>query len=511
MPESKPTPAPGPCLLVPGLCGSVLHVRGVGEEGEGRREWIVAERADAAFRALWGRYCPDSREIQSLTQEEVIIPTGGLNDGGLYACDLLDPSLNILPPAALRYFHTLIQTMTREWGHVPGHTLHGFPYDFRQSNLRHLEALLAKLERISGANGGVKVDVISHSMGGLVVKLLLAKYPTQCARLVRSWVAIAAPFNGAPGFTADALLTGVQFVSGWANYFFVQRETLRQMVCQAPSIFELLPSGDMDWGHEAGTPRVTIRLTGPVDELSDEDTIPVVAPQAAAAATVVAGEGEKEGSEGDEEEAPVEGSRYTFNIADDGLRELMRLCMRDNEVTLQEKGIPLPLVDEILDHAMEMRSLLAKAELPPDCKMLNLFGTGLPTPFSCAYGTEAAPLQSLASLSDGSTTAVFETLDGDGTVPAVSARRDGLAAFQRVGLTGDHRQLMELPASLDLIHGFLSEVANDEAVSVGDEGDELEGHGERRHLSHFYTGMRYWPYCTEPDELPEVEGGWLMV
>jgi hypothetical protein len=57
-----------------------------------------------------------------------------------------------------------------------------------------------------------------------------------------------------------------------------------------------------------------------VDELSDEDTIPVVAPQAAAAATVVAGEGEKEGSEGDEEEAPVEGSRYTFNIADDGLR-----------------------------------------------------------------------------------------------------------------------------------------------------------------------------------------------
>jgi hypothetical protein len=70
---------------------------------------------------------------------------------------------------------------------------------------------------------------------------------------------------------------------------------------------------------------------------------------------------------------------------------------------------------------------------------------------------------------------------------------------------------MELPASLDLIHGFLSEVANDEAVSVGDEGDELEGHGERRHLSHFYTGMRYWPYCTEPDELPEVEGGWLMV
>lgn len=82
------------------------------------------------------------------------------------------------------------------------------PLGRRQSNLRHLELLLAKLQAVSEANGGAKVDVVSHSMGGLVVKALLARYPDECARLLRSWVAIAAPFNGAPGFVADALLSG---------------------------------------------------------------------------------------------------------------------------------------------------------------------------------------------------------------------------------------------------------------------------------------------------------------
>lgn len=78
----------------------------------------------------------------------------------------------------------------------------------RQSNMHHLPALLQKLEEVSEHGGGAKVDVITHSMGGILFKLFLAKYPAEFARLVRSWVAIAAPFNGAPGFAADAFITG---------------------------------------------------------------------------------------------------------------------------------------------------------------------------------------------------------------------------------------------------------------------------------------------------------------
>jgi pimeloyl-ACP methyl ester carboxylesterase len=55
------------------------------------------------------------------------------------------------------------------------------------------------------------VDVITHSMGGLVLRSFLAARPDAYQRLVRKWIAIASPFGGTPGFGMDALMTGVQF------------------------------------------------------------------------------------------------------------------------------------------------------------------------------------------------------------------------------------------------------------------------------------------------------------
>lgn len=61
---------------------------------------------------------------------QVLCPTGGYADGGLYALDILDPSLSYVAPASLRYYHTLIKQM-ESWGYRAGDTLFGFPYDFR--------------------------------------------------------------------------------------------------------------------------------------------------------------------------------------------------------------------------------------------------------------------------------------------------------------------------------------------------------------------------------------------
>ncbi len=101
------------------------------------------------------------------------------------------------------YFHDLIKQM-KGWGYQEGSTLFGFGYDFRQSNrcavfttLRgtsnlyfclceiysrflcyrlpeHMERLRKKLETIFEASGRKKVDIVSHSMGGLLVKSSLA-------------------------------------------------------------------------------------------------------------------------------------------------------------------------------------------------------------------------------------------------------------------------------------------------------------------------------------------------
>lgn len=49
----------------------------------------------------------------------------------------------------------------------------------------HAKQLLEKLEAVSAANGGARVDVVTHSMGGLVMKFLLSQYPAAFERLVR--------------------------------------------------------------------------------------------------------------------------------------------------------------------------------------------------------------------------------------------------------------------------------------------------------------------------------------
>ena len=106
---------------------------------------------------------------------------------------------------------------------------------------------------------------------------------------VRKWVAIACPFGGAPGFCMDALLTGAQFTTGdepmqcmptpwlvplmmippfpypefdadapgWEQYFFVQRQTMRQLSCQSPTVFELLPAASQKWPAGHGVRRCT--------------------------------------------------------------------------------------------------------------------------------------------------------------------------------------------------------------------------------------------------------------
>jgi hypothetical protein len=97
------------------------------------------------------------------------------------------------------YFHDLIKQM-KGWGYQEGSILFGFGYEatgvqfhnfernFKlnfclRGNLlliflchrlpEHMQRLRKKLETIFEASGGKKVDVVSHSMGGLLVKSFL--------------------------------------------------------------------------------------------------------------------------------------------------------------------------------------------------------------------------------------------------------------------------------------------------------------------------------------------------
>ncbi|KAK4368310.1 hypothetical protein RND71_012102 [Anisodus tanguticus] len=93
---------------------------------------------------------------------------------GLYAIDNLDPDM-IIGSDCVYCFHDMIAEML-SWGYQEGKTLFGFGYDFRQSNRLQetMDCFAQKLESIHTASGGKKINIISHSMGGLLVKCFMA-------------------------------------------------------------------------------------------------------------------------------------------------------------------------------------------------------------------------------------------------------------------------------------------------------------------------------------------------
>ena len=145
-----------------------------------------------------------------------------------------------------------------------------------------MEALLRKLRSIHESTGK-KVNVITHSMGGLLFKSFLALHPAEVEAFVGKWISIATPFRGAPGFIMDTLLTGVDFIKGWEANLFVAKWSMHQLLVECPSVYELMAEYEFEWeetpelrivraaagGNEAGpevsvetlkTPRDVLRL-----------------------------------------------------------------------------------------------------------------------------------------------------------------------------------------------------------------------------------------------------------
>lgn len=447
-----------PMLLVPGVCGTMLHVRRPGDKGQGSRAWVAIHNSDAAYKQLWGRYNHQRGQVELLEEgAEIIIPTKGPGDedGGLYCMDILDPEIYV-PLRVLFYYHDLIQNFTAKRGYVAGKSLFGFGYDFRQSNASHCEQLLARLEEISRKNGGAKVDVVTHSMGGLVMRSFVATYPVACARLVRNWIAIAAPFGGAPGFVMDALLTGVQFAWGWQEYFFVARSTMHQVALQAPSIYEMFPRERGPWLEEK--PKVVVWLAS---RSEDNSTDGPAGPQ-----------GSQDQLEGLPGPAPLPPQCLTFGL--DEYRQLLCEVTKDNAVSVGNQQISLPMNEDCWERSRLTHELWDSLQWPEGVKFYNIYGIGIPAACDVTYGTEQKPLESLQQVMHQY--ASFTYLDGDGTVPAVSALADGLPAVERVGLPAGHRELLQLPECWELIFKWVSGEVVPEKLSAASLGD-LQGTG----------------------------------
>ncbi|XP_047971885.1 lecithin-cholesterol acyltransferase-like 4 [Salvia hispanica] len=390
-------PTLDPVLLVPGIAGSILNAVD-SNTGRTERVWVRILGADHEFRdKLWSRFDPATGKTECLDPDTHIeIPQDRY---GLYAIDMLDPDM-IIGSECVYYFHDMIVEFIK-WGYKEGTTLFGFGYDFRQSNRLQetLDRLAAKLESVYTASGGRKINIISHSMGGLLTKCFMSLHPDIFEKYVKSWIAIAAPFQGAPGYITSTFLNGASFVEGWEQNFFISKWSMQQLLLECPSIYELMACLDYKWEH--------VPLLEIWKKRCDSD---------GNSATVL------------ETYPPVEAIPIFME------------ALSTNQISYSGVDMDMPFNLEILKWANETRKLLSSAKLPEQIKFYNIYGSNYDTPHCVCYGSDEAPVTDLRELPTLQARYIY--VDGDGTVPLESAKADGLHAVARVGVPGDHRGIL---------------------------------------------------------------------
>lgn len=385
-----------PVLLVPGIAGSIL--KAVDDDGKEERVWVRIFGADHEFcTKLWSRFDPSTGKTVSLDKKtRIVVPEDRY---GLQAIDVLDPDM-IIGQEGVCYFHDMILEMIK-WGYKEGKTLFGFGYDFRQSNRLQetLDKFSAKLESVYTLSGGKKLNIITHSMGGILVKCFMSLHSDIFEKYVKSWIAIAAPFQGAPGYITTSLLNGVSFVDGWEENFFVKKWSMHQLLIECPSIYELMACPDFCW-----------------------DDVPVLQLW------------RKKHDHTNNLNTFLESYQPMDSIS------LMNEALSSNKVGYNGLDVHLPFNLEILKWANETREILSRAKVPPTVKFYNIYGINCGTAHSVRYGSEQTPISDLRELLPMQPK--YICVNGDGTVPAESAKADGLDAVARVGVTADHRGII---------------------------------------------------------------------
>ena len=108
-----------------------------------------------------------------------------------------------------------------------------FPYDWRLDLNETKNLLKQKIDEIKEQTGKNKVNVIAHSMGGLLVKDYLSSYGKES---IDKLIFVGTPHLGAPK-AAKVLLEGDRFSIPW-----LEEDRIKEIAENSPALHELLPN-----------------------------------------------------------------------------------------------------------------------------------------------------------------------------------------------------------------------------------------------------------------------------
>lgn len=225
-----------PVVIVPGILGSRLR-----ERKSGRELW-----PGSVFNLLFS-----ARSLALDIDPTTLEP----RPDDIEAYDLIRGVL------ANDFYGALIQTLEQQGGYVrgaPGHPAdparrryYLFPYDWRQDNVvtvRRLDTLIEQIRHDYG-DPRLKVDIVAHSMGGLVTRYYIQYGTTDVldgndfpanfsgADKIRTAVLLGTPNLGSVN-ALHSLLVGHQ----------VARQTIPpEALATMPSVYELLPHPITNW------------------------------------------------------------------------------------------------------------------------------------------------------------------------------------------------------------------------------------------------------------------------
>ena len=212
-----------PVLIVPGLMGTNMN------KGSDKLWLDLAHN----FTDIGDQFMDPLQFNQNLTPSDTNLVVGGII--GKETVNVGVGNLTVFD-----YTDGLINEFKKQ-GYVEGETLFAFPYDWRYGvsgkfadGTTNADLLAAKIQSILQQTGSSKVDVVAHSLGGLIVKEYVVSHPTD--NHLGKVVFVGVPNTGAPK-AVKALLQGDNFGIPW-----LADSEMKKIAANMPSAYDLLPS-----------------------------------------------------------------------------------------------------------------------------------------------------------------------------------------------------------------------------------------------------------------------------
>jgi len=124
----------------------------------------------------------------------------------------------------------------------PSRAVYFYSYDWRQSNDNSAAELDNLIQDVKVQTGYSKVDLVCHSMGGLVASSYVKQYDTTDVRYI---ITLATPYEGSPEIitrTLDERALGTGFIEKIKGKLLVKNGLTKEIMVGMPSIAELVPT-----------------------------------------------------------------------------------------------------------------------------------------------------------------------------------------------------------------------------------------------------------------------------